>query len=728
MIPRVLFIALALCLSAITKLNAQSESVLTNASIIELVREQFDEALIISQIETNKNTFRVGLAEMKELKAAGVSNAIISKMAAAEKDPELAFTDPNDELAPHMPGIYYKTSGKLVEFLPTNAPNTQTRAAGAIFGSAFIPVKIVAQMTGERSPNIFDPPPTLYFYFNQQATSSSFDPGRLSYFAFQTATSPREFVLAEMNVRKGKRELEIGSGNVHNSKTGLSAKQTRQLDEVQQLAPGIFKVELPTLEAGEYCIVHSAMGGWASQHQKIYDFHTNGFRASGHVNEAPPPVKRQEPVQEQRTNEPAPTLLKSSPAQDEVKPAPVPQAPVEPEVQVLSPSQPGQQVSPPTPQTQEAIVVDEPPKPLKSEATPSGSENVKSTTRPLVQKEMAPIREASMATYIENKKDEPQPIINGQAEQQRSAQQIAQSSPVKSAVRTNEQPSAYSLNVPSNENRVNAQPVVVHNRTVRRTRDRPVVTDPRNGRYRVSHRRMNEILRMEADSLRAKITHRDRNIEELNGEKADLSYRLNASEEARVVETNAAKELKQSTAYKANVEVASAPDRCVHIAEPPSRFGLEALQAYTLLHAFTARTALDTFRVITTRQSTGYKHELRISSSVGKVYTEQLFALPLESADAPSRCTDQEVEFLRVRQALSPGNFRMRPMSVSEWQRSNNRANNDFAYDVSVEEYQKAFDDQPLVGFTFQSDEVRRKMLVWSPTLGRIVNIEPETP
>ncbi len=52
----------------------------------------------------------------------------------------------------------------------------------------------------------------------------------------------------------------------------------------------------------------------------------------------------------------------------------------------------------------------------------------------------------------------------------------------------------------------------------------------------------------------------------------------------------------------------------------------------------------------------------------------------------------------------------------------------DFAYDVSVEEYQKAFDDKPLVGFSFQSDEVRRKMLVWSPTLGRIVNVEPETP
>ena len=70
----------------------------------------------------------------------------------------------------------------------------------------------------------------------------------------------------------------------------------------------------------------------------------------------------------------------------------------------------------------------------------------------------------------------------------------------------------------------------------------------------------------------------------------------------------------------------------------------------------------------------------------------------------------------------------MRPMSVSEWQRSNKRANNDFAYDVSVEEYQKAFEDKPLVGFTFQSDEVRRKTLVWSPTLGRIVNVEPETP
>ena len=161
------------------------------------------------------------------------------------------------------------------------------------------------------------------------------------------------------------------------------------------------------------------------------------------------------------------------------------------------------------------------------------------------------------------------------------------------------------------------------------------------------------------------------------------------------------------------------------LTEDPSRFS--AISVYTVLHVFSDPTRLDTFRVVTTRAPNGgLRHELRIRTVGGKIYREELYDVPLEGF-MTSTSDDEELEMLRVRMAISPGAFLTAPVSQNDWQLSDQRGSRDLVYrDIPKEDFARVFADAPPVGIRFQSDEGTEKVLVYSRSLDRIVNIKPE--
>lgn len=161
------------------------------------------------------------------------------------------------------------------------------------------------------------------------------------------------------------------------------------------------------------------------------------------------------------------------------------------------------------------------------------------------------------------------------------------------------------------------------------------------------------------------------------------------------------------------------------LTEPPEQFA--ALSVYTVLHVFSEVGSLDTFRIVTyDLGKPGLRHELHINTANGKRYKEELFPVPLEGVTPSGSRGDAELELLRVRMNLSPGAFRRNPVAVSDWQLSDVRDSRDLVYDLSKEEFKLVFMERPVVGFKFNSDPLLTKELVYSHTLGRIVNVLPE--
>lgn len=70
---------LSLVLSPVT-ISAQTQEILNNASIIQLVKSGLSDAIIISMIKSSKHSFNTSATEILALKKSGVSDAVILQM------------------------------------------------------------------------------------------------------------------------------------------------------------------------------------------------------------------------------------------------------------------------------------------------------------------------------------------------------------------------------------------------------------------------------------------------------------------------------------------------------------------------------------------------------------------------------------------------------------------------------------------------------------------------
>ncbi|WKZ65447.1 MAG: hypothetical protein QY325_11820 [Flavobacteriales bacterium] len=270
-------LAILLCASA---RQAQGQEVLTNADLIQLAELGMGESIILSRVETAANTFDVSTSALIALKRAGLTDPVLAAVVKAANDPARKAVDANDPKAPHRPGIYYfDEAGQLVELLPTVASQGKDKgrlATALTYGLA--KTTVVARISGAQARAQLPAAREFYFYFNQQ--QAAFDQNSIAFYGFQQATSPNEFTLARLDETAGAREIEMGSANAFSSEDGIDEKHARSFD-IEQLAPGIFKVTPQNLEAGEYCFVYA--GGSAHGHgpNKLFDFGVGKVSGTG---------------------------------------------------------------------------------------------------------------------------------------------------------------------------------------------------------------------------------------------------------------------------------------------------------------------------------------------------------------------------------------------------------------------------------------------------------------
>ncbi len=183
--------------------------------------------------------------------------------------PPPAPRTPNFAAERRPAGIYLVSGGQLVRVDFNVSGQTRT---GGILGSALTwgiaptSVRVVLQgevarvRTSERSP-------TFYFFLPDAVTANN----RSSFEQTTTGpTSPNEFSLIRLRVKRGRREARVARINIGGAQTGV-VDRDRIGFRFENPRPGVYSVTTDApLEPGEYSFVMIGSGG-ASQ-ARFFDF------------------------------------------------------------------------------------------------------------------------------------------------------------------------------------------------------------------------------------------------------------------------------------------------------------------------------------------------------------------------------------------------------------------------------------------------------------------------
>ena len=245
-------------------LFAQNE-VLTNQSIIDMLELGFSNDIIVTKINTSKNNFDTSIQALKELKEKGVSNDIIVAMMQKNNNTEKQMKKTSRS------GIYFKVGNELKKIHPTAFSGTKTNTLGTALTYGIANAKIKSTMNGKHSNNVIDTNiPSFYFYFDDKEQNSFV----VSNWWFTVASSPNEFLLSKLTIKKNRRELETGKVNIYaGNSIGVDEDNTIGF-EIETINDYEFKVtpSVPLLP-GEYCFFYRGtvpQGGY--NNQSVFDF------------------------------------------------------------------------------------------------------------------------------------------------------------------------------------------------------------------------------------------------------------------------------------------------------------------------------------------------------------------------------------------------------------------------------------------------------------------------
>jgi hypothetical protein len=255
-----------------------AEEIINNASIVELKQLGLGESVILEKIKTTRTDFDVSLNGLKQLKQAGLSDALIAAMVSA-KTPTAAEKPVADASAAHAAGIWLEEEidGKAKQSKLEPSPST-TKTGMMVFAGFGQPVKTQAVVQGlQAGIQVTNRRPVFYFYFNKNEAGLGN--------AQQSASSPKEFVLAkfDVNEKDKQRSMVVGEFNVYrDNRSGADSKSIRDFSS-EEVTPGVYKVSpKEDLANGEYCFYNGGnasgvvlLGGGVSA-GKVYDFGVKG--------------------------------------------------------------------------------------------------------------------------------------------------------------------------------------------------------------------------------------------------------------------------------------------------------------------------------------------------------------------------------------------------------------------------------------------------------------------
>jgi len=255
---------------------AQQTEMLNNEIVLGMKTKGLPNSIILSKIKTSQNNFDISTDALIKLADQKIPEEILNAIVEAASDNTRHFIkiDPNNPLDMHEPGIYYfKGNGETKELVPLESTvYSQSKSGGAMASAltyGIAKVKQLVSIDGSNSRVQFDKQqPEFYFYFD--ASKKAQDQAFLWWFS--VATSPNEFLLANMKEKKSNREIETGSANLLNATTGLADKNKTKYN-FTKLAPGIYKVFFEQPLSGEYCFMYAGnIPQGFSTLNKVYDF------------------------------------------------------------------------------------------------------------------------------------------------------------------------------------------------------------------------------------------------------------------------------------------------------------------------------------------------------------------------------------------------------------------------------------------------------------------------
>jgi len=253
---------------AFTGLIAKSQpqyDTLTNKTIITLTKIGLPPATIISKIKTSVTSFDVSTDALIDLNNNGVSGDVMKEMidishkANISAVMEINSSNPNEM---HSPGIYYynlediEDPLKKVDAFVVNY-RTSSGGYGGYGGSS-----TTANLTGiESKLEINNASPVFYFYFDNNTKDQA---------DWYASSSPNEFLLVKLIVKKNLRLFQVGSGSYSgfgSSSTNMIPEKNKVQFDYTKVKEGIYKITFKNpLLLGEYCFVFS------NNTYKVFDF------------------------------------------------------------------------------------------------------------------------------------------------------------------------------------------------------------------------------------------------------------------------------------------------------------------------------------------------------------------------------------------------------------------------------------------------------------------------
>jgi hypothetical protein len=253
-----------LLVSSISALAQTRVDTLTNENVVTLSQIGLQPSVIVNKIQSSIARFDVSTAALIDLSKKGVASEVINEMIKTSNVQQSSVANQQDlknPLSMHRTGIYYfnpdDQEKPLIKLDAVKVSyHTSSGGYGGYGGSS-----TTANLNGiESKLKIPSNNPTFYFYFDDKGSGSDW---------FES-TSPNEFELAKLIIKKDKRFCKVGgtsSGFMSSGENSGIPEKDKVPFEYNKLKEGIFEIKFSKpLKPGEYCFVFS------TNTYKVFDF------------------------------------------------------------------------------------------------------------------------------------------------------------------------------------------------------------------------------------------------------------------------------------------------------------------------------------------------------------------------------------------------------------------------------------------------------------------------
>jgi hypothetical protein len=238
-VNRSLLIAAVLLLAAGAAFS-QSGKPLSNDDVVQMVKGGFDESTTVAAIDAAETNFDTSVQALMALKAAGVSEKVISAMLGATKKkaeaakPAAPAAAPAPAANPDVPddmGVYTKLKGSLAEVYAEVVSWKSGGVGKSMLSMGMTKGHVNATVSGPKSKLQLGTPIEFVIKCAEGVT-------------------PSEYKLLKLDEKGDRREFRAVTGGVYHSSSGIE-KDAIKFD-FQKIAPRTYKIALAGLKKGEY--------------------------------------------------------------------------------------------------------------------------------------------------------------------------------------------------------------------------------------------------------------------------------------------------------------------------------------------------------------------------------------------------------------------------------------------------------------------------------------------